>query len=120
MSTDPVPENAFDNLFEEDKVNTRKKDKKGNWITQIIRRMVRSPIKCVVCGRPLKRNNRNQITLYCSKMCKSSLNKKGKKKLAKLKVQVEQRRKRDENKRLNDSEERRENATGMSGINQGC
>ena len=119
MSVDPVRKNTYDSLFEDVKVRTGKKDKEGNWITRTIRKMVRTPNKCIVCGRPLKRNNSNQIVMYCSKMCKDSKNKHGRKKLAKLKVQVEQRRKRDEHKRRVDSEKRGSDVGNMSKVGSG-
>jgi len=76
-------------LFEEFDVKTKKKDKKGNSIWKKIFRMTGTRVNCEVCGGTLSRKN-GQIVRFCSKRCKQTLNKKGRKAKALRDYKMEQ------------------------------
>lgn len=90
---DPI---TFDKetLCEEREIRTKKKDKKGNWIMKKIQIMTGTRVRCEVCNTPLKRAD-GQIVRFCSKKCKGSLNKNGRKAKMREMIKEEQRLKRE-------------------------
>ncbi len=59
----------MNSLIEEQRILTKKKDKDGNFITRLIRKVTKTRTVCEVCKRPLKRSP-GQIVRFCSDECR--------------------------------------------------
>lgn len=65
-------------LFSVFRVGTKKKDKDGNIIFKTMRKLTGTRVKCEVCGELLP-NQARYHQRFCSKWCKNTLSKKGRK-----------------------------------------